>query len=126
MNDHERQAVRRATGGTAEDLAAAAYERAGARIIGRNHRLKCGELDLIVEEKVGSELVLVFVEVRARSELASWETPAESLTPSKLRKLRNAASSYLASYRGPASSVRFDLASWDLQTLRLHRNFWWY
>ncbi len=126
MDDQEKQAVRRATGGTAEDLAAAEYEKAGARIVARNHRLKCGELDLVVEETDGSEIVLVFVEVRARSELASWETPAESLTPSKLRKLRNAASSYLASYRGAATSVRFDLASWNLQTMQIHKNFWWY
>jgi putative endonuclease len=126
MNDHERQALRRAAGQTAEDLAAAEYEKAGARILARNHRLKCGELDLIVEERVGSQLMLVFVEVRARSERASWESPAESLTPSKLRKLRSAASLYLASYRGAATCVRFDLASWNHETLQIHRNFWWY
>ncbi len=126
MNDHDRQAVRRATGEGAENLAAAEYERAGARVIARNYRVKCGELDLVVEEPRGAEVTLAFVEVRARTESASWETPAESLTPAKLRKLKNAAGFFLAAYRGPATSVRFDLASFDGSGLRIHKNFWWY
>jgi len=126
MNDHDRQAVRRATGEGAEQLAATEYERAGARVLARNYRVKCGELDLVVEESDASGVTLAFVEVRARVESASWETPAESLTPAKLRKLRNAASVFLAAYRGGATSVRFDLASFDGRGLRIHKNFWWY
>jgi len=132
MHGHElgpagrRQQHRALAGRSAEDLAAEAYERAGSRILARNYRLKCGEIDIVVEEPGGSGTTLVFVEVRARCRRASWETPAESLTFPKLQRLRKAAAHFLAGYRGPAVGVRFDLASWDFSELRIERNFWWY
>ena len=122
----ERQERRRRHGKEGEELACEAYLKAGARLVARNYQLKCGELDLIVEEDSGTGLTLVFVEVRSRDPLSSWETPAESLTPAKLRRIRNAASEFLMHYTGEARDVRFDLASWNLTGLQLWKNFWWY
>lgn len=81
------------------------------------------ELDLVLEDPVRSELVVV--EVRARTPGRAWETAAESLSPAKLRRLRNATQLFLLDYRGPMKSLRFDLAEWD-GLLKIHRNFWWY
>ena len=121
------------TGKKAEDLACESYLSAGARLLVRNYRLRCGEVDLIFEEpategphfSLGSP-TLVFVEVRARSPECSWESPEESLSASKLRRLRLTAEHFLSHYRGPAKSIRFDLASWNLKDIRIFKNFWWY
>jgi len=122
----ERQERRRRHGKEGEELACEAYLKAGARLLARNYQVKCGELDLIVEEDSGTGLTLVFVEVRSRDPSSSWETPAESLTPVKLRRIRNAASEFLMRYEGGALQVRFDLASWNLTGLQIWKNFWWY
>ena len=125
----EGSAQRRAfTGKTAEDLACQAYLDQGARLVARNYRLRCGEIDLIFEEPEDKcrESTLVFVEVRARNPALSWETPSESLSASKLQRLRRTANQFLANYKGKATSVRFDLASWDLSSLEILKNFWWY
>jgi len=118
---------RKTIGDQAEALALEAYLRRDARLLARNFRVKCGELDLVLEESnPEGRLELVIVEVRARDPSRAWETPAESLTPQKLRRIRNASALFLRDYDGPARDVRFDLASWDGESLRIHPNFWWY
>ncbi|MEN9722663.1 MAG: hypothetical protein RJB38_649 [Pseudomonadota bacterium] len=103
------------------------YEQAGARVIARNFRLKCGELDLVVEEQAPSGWwTLIFVEVRSRTYGKSWDRPEESLTLPKLFRIRHAAERFLQGYQGPARSIRFDLASWNHRELKVFRNFWWY
>ena len=92
-------------------------------MLARNYQVKCGELDLVFEDLERRELVVV--EVRARTAGRAWETAAESLSPGKLRRLRNATELFLLDYRGTMNSLRFDLAEWD-GSLRIHRNFWWY
>lgn len=114
---------RKQLGDAAEQAAFEYYCRAGARLLARNYRVKCGELDLVLEDLGRRELVVV--EVRARTCGRAWETAAESLSPAKLRRLRNATQLFLLDYRGPMESLRFDLAEWD-GSLRIHRNFWWY
>ncbi|MBU6374506.1 MAG: YraN family protein [Bdellovibrionales bacterium] len=124
---------RNLTGKKAEDLACQSYLSVGAQLLVRNYRLRCGEVDLIFEEPAAEgpqfslkSPTLVFVEVRARSPQCSWESPEESLSASKLRRIRLTAGHFLSHYRGPAQSIRFDLASWDLKMIRIFKNFWWY
>jgi putative endonuclease len=93
----------------------------GYRLLERNFRSKGGEIDLIFEHRRerrpspatgGTQLELVFVEVRARS----WDglvSGLESVGPKKQRNLTRVARAYLARYRGGAQGVRFDLVDWD-------------
>lgn len=87
-----------------EDLAAAALERRGYRTIERNVHYRVGELDLVMEEAG----VLVFVEVRQRSE-PTFGGAAESLVTRKRAKVRRAAAMWLARHGASERSVRFDV-----------------
>ncbi len=117
---------RAAWGRLAEDEALRCYAASGARLVSRNYRRKCGEIDLVMEEPVGNEWVLVFIEVRARNQVSCWDSPEESLTAAKVRRLGNTARLFLKDYRGAASSVRFDLVALDGRETRILKNFWWY
>jgi putative endonuclease len=126
----------RIRGNRAEQAALDTYLASGARLLARNYRVKCGELDLVLEERPSGRgalerealAELVIVEVRGRVPGAAWETPAESLTPSKLAKIRAASELFLRdhAFSGGWHSVRFDLAAWDGSAIQIHRNFWWY
>lgn len=95
------------SGGTdphwAEELAAAALQRRGYRLLARNARYRVGELDLVMEEAG----VLVFVEVRQRSD-PRFGGAAESLGPAKQQRVRRAAALWLAEHRVTEQPVRFD------------------
>ena len=96
---------RRARGGAAEDRACRHLERSGMTIVERNFRTPGGEIDIVA--RTGD--VLVFVEVRSRTE-DGFETPEASVTPAKRRRIASAARSYLSSV--PPSSwreARFDV-----------------
>lgn len=70
------------TGEMGEDMAAEFLSSLGYRIIDRNIRYKCGEIDIIASERDE----IVFVEVRTRS--VGWIMPAEfTVGPSKIKKL---------------------------------------
>jgi len=94
-------------GRAAEDLAAAHLAGQGLHILARNYRVAGGEIDLIARH--GAELV--FVEVRSRRS-AAFGSAAESVTPSKRRRLLLAAQHYLATLgqRTPPP-CRFDVIS---------------
>jgi len=120
-------------GDQAEQKALQAYLDRGARLLSQNYRVKAGELDLVFEEDgiEAPQMQLVIVEVRSRTPGRAWETPAESLTPSKLARIRRATSCWLVDprWRDHArrwDSIRFDLAAWDGSRLEIHPNFWWY
>ncbi len=117
-------------GKAAEDLALRAYLAWGAALLCRNYRVKCGELDLILEEPgLDGARGLVIVEVRGRRLDRAWESPAESLSQAKLSRIRNATSVFLFQDAGDCSrwsSIRFDLAAWDGERLQIYPNFWWY
>jgi putative endonuclease len=85
-------------------------EQRGYRLLECNYRCRWGEIDLIFEQELDGKgkTELVFVEVRARGETA-WVSPMESLDWKKQRRLQKTAQYYLSSYRGLASSMRFDL-----------------
>lgn len=86
-------------------------------LIARNYRRKVGEIDLIFEEErlaapSSEKYEIVFVEVRYRGP-HSWQSGIESVGFRKRRRLSLAIRSFLAHYRGPASSVRVDILAWD-------------
>lgn len=94
-------------GRAAEHRAAAHLAAQGLQILTRNYRVAGGEIDLIARH--GAELV--FVEVRSRRSTA-FGSAAESVTPTKRRRILLAAQHYLMSLnqRTPPP-CRFDIVS---------------
>ncbi len=98
-------ARRQALGRLGEDAAARYLEGLGLSVLSRNFRVRRGEIDLIARDGPA----LVFVEVKTRRG-TGYGTPAASVTPVKVRRLRRAALEYLDQHTGPASGeLRFDL-----------------
>jgi putative endonuclease len=95
---------RKRLGDAGEALAAAHLEKAGCRIIARNHRCRRGEVDLVAE--MGD--LLIFVEVRTR-ETAAFGAPEETVGYKKQQRVVLAAQDFLARRRGPERGVRFDV-----------------
>ena len=96
-----------ATGGDAEDRAAALLARHGLAIVDRNYRTRLGEIDLIARE--GD--CLVFVEVRSRAGDAFGDA-LESIGPRKVSRIVAAARQYLSNFvRLPP--CRFDVVALD-------------
>lgn len=86
------------------EQAAARYLRAqGLRIIAKNVRYACGEIDLIAED--GKTLVFIEVRLRQHNALVS---AAESITPSKQQKWKRAAQQYLQENYRQMPDCRFD------------------
>lgn len=83
--------VPRPRGAWAEDAAARLLERAGLRILARNHRVRGGELDVVAREPDGT---VVFVEVKQRRR-SRFGTPGEHLGSLKAARVRRAALFYL-------------------------------
>jgi putative endonuclease len=97
---------RQRLGNRAEDAAAAYLEAQGARIILRNYRCRCGELDLVA--RLG-ESELIIAEVRTRSSQA-FGGAAASIDARKRRRLLRAASRLLQQRRDLARlRARFDV-----------------
>jgi putative endonuclease len=96
-------------GRAGEELAARWYVDQGYEIAARNWRCPSGELDIVARR--GRELVVC--EVKTRSS-AAFGSPGESVTRSRQRRLRRAASQYLADDGGRGggrwATVRFDVA----------------
>ncbi len=95
---------RSALGSEGEALACRHLAKLGYRILARNYRGRCGEIDIVAEEG-GS---LIFVEVKTRSGPA-FGHPLEAVTPRKQRQLGRVASEYLAHHGGHDRPVRFDV-----------------
>lgn len=91
-------------GHSGEKAAARFLQRQGYKILVRNYRVRWGEIDLVCRH----EGVLVFVEVKTRSE-GSWGSPAEAVTHGKQRRLVRAARSYLSELDVQGMPVRFDV-----------------
>jgi len=110
-------------GASAEDQAAQAYERRGARILARRHRNEAGEIDLILL----LDGILVFAEVKRRKNRAAL---AESITERQWLRLGLAATHYMVSHRNETGAIRgcrFDAvligADGDLQIIENARTF---
>lgn len=96
---------RKEWGNWGEQVVAEDIRRQGGTILERQYRCRWGEIDLIARTADG---ILCFVEVKTRSTRAI-APPRASVTPAKQRKLRDAASWYLAQ-RELDCPCRFDVA----------------
>lgn len=94
--------TRAAAGALAEKLAADFLIARGLTILERNWRRRCGELDLIAQDRE----VLVFVEVRLRRR-SDFGGAAASIGASKRSRMAAAAGLYLARL-GHTPPCRFD------------------
>ena len=90
------------TGLSAESRAAAYLVAKGYRIVARRFRTPVGEVDIVARRRG----VLVFVEVKARSNL---DDAAFSLLPRQQQRIAAAAGAWLAAHPEDAeSNIRFD------------------
>ncbi|RMG26071.1 MAG: YraN family protein [Armatimonadetes bacterium] len=107
----------RRIGDEAEDRAARYLAEIGYVLVKRNYVGRDSEIDLIALD--GD--CLVFVEVRYRKS-RDWESPEESVSPAKQRRLWRAAEQYLADVVGKEMSMRFDVIALTETDLRHHKD----
>jgi len=105
-------------GDAAENVALRHLQAQGLRLIARNVRYRCGELDLVMWDGQ----ILVFVEVRYRTP-SSYGTAADSIGRKKQAKIMRAASLWLQAQRYTAMpNCRFDAVTVDGDGLCWHPN----
>ena len=92
------------TGLSAESRAAAFLIAKGYRILAKRFRTPYGEIDLVARRRN----LIAFVEVKARSR-TRFGTPAEFVTPAKMRQLTLAAEAYLIEENLLSTPARFDV-----------------
>ncbi|GHD78658.1 putative endonuclease [Salinibacterium amurskyense] len=90
-------------GARGEQLATDHLTSAGLEILDRNWRCSQGELDIVARERDE----LVFVEVKTRSSVM-FGHPFESITATKLARLRRLAAAWCDDHPGSGASVRID------------------
>jgi putative endonuclease len=95
-----------ALGKYGEDIAAQHLLELGMAIVARNWRCNVGEIDIVARD--GHTLVICEVKTRSSHDLG---TPAEAITPRKLRRLRTLAFRYLNDQQMYFPLVRIDLVS---------------
>lgn len=95
---------RRNLGNRGEDLACSFIKKQGYRLVTRNFRKKCGEIDIIAYEND----VLVFMEVKTRSD-NSKGSPLAAVTKQKQQQIIKTATYYLAENDSFDVSCRFDV-----------------
>jgi len=97
-------------GARGEDEAARAYARRGARVLARNERNACGEIDLVVEE--GEVLVAVEVKTRtlAPDGAPPMGRPAEAVSRARLDRLARAFDLYAQARGLLGARRRLDVA----------------
>jgi putative endonuclease len=106
MPSSPKLASRASLGQHAEELACQHLQRVGFAIVARNVRVGRLELDVIAQRGV----LVVFCEVRSRSD-DRMMTPAQTIGPLKVRRVRHAAAQWLRHHRHGPVQVRFDVAS---------------
>jgi putative endonuclease len=100
---------RRETGIIGENLACEFLGKNGYQIIERNFRCPGGEVDIVAQQHD----TLVFVEVRTKSS-QQFGSPEESITPTKMEHLRNAAAYYWQSRSNLPESWRIDVIAIEM------------
>lgn len=96
----------RALGAWGEDLAARHLEGAGLVVLDRNWRCREGEIDIVARD--GDAIVICEVKTRRGQAFGS---PAEAVTPGKLRRLRLLAIRWMAASGTRAATIRFDVVA---------------
>ncbi len=92
-----------------EELACRELRRRGYAILARGYRTRHGEIDIVAKD----DGVLVFVEVKARSD-QRFGGPLAAVTRLKQRKLTRMALDYLSRSRTVGVPCRFDIVAVDL------------
>jgi putative endonuclease len=101
-------ATRQEIGRAGEDRAVAWYEAHGYRVLDRNWRTRNGEIDIVA----GGGGVVVFCEVKTRT-TTRFGRGAEAVGPTKQRRIRGLALSWLQQSEQRFDEVRFDVADVD-------------
>jgi len=91
-------------GNIGEELAVNYLRGKGYRVLDRNYRSRCGELDIILLK----DEVLVFVEVKTRRS-DKYGAPREAVNYHKVNKIVNTANNYLIHKKMSSYNVRFDV-----------------
>ena len=94
---------RKETGALGEKLAGDFLKKRGYRILDTNYRGPDGEIDIVVRWKD----TLVFVEVRTKKSL-EFGSPEESITRTKMDRLRTTAARYLQTHDNLPQQWRID------------------
>lgn len=97
---------RRDTGLLGEKLAQDFLKKRGYDILETNYRTPDGEVDIIAKQRE----TLVFVEVRTKKSL-NFGTPEESITPTKMERLRLVAQHYRQTHEDLPASWRIDVVA---------------
>lgn len=101
--------ARKRRGNEAESAACAHLRRAGLEQVAANANFRCGELDLVMLERLPGGDILVFVEVRYRRH-RGFGGGAASVDAGKRRRLVRAAAQFLAMHpRLSRLPCRFDV-----------------
>lgn len=86
-----------------EQAAANFLKQQGLRIVAKNLRYPCGEIDIVAQDKH----TLVFIEVRLRQQHA-FVSAAQSINSAKQQKWKRAAQHYLQTHYTSPPDCRFD------------------
>ena len=100
---------RRDVGLLGEKLAQDFLKKRGYRILESNYRCREGEVDIVTRHKDS----LVFVEVRTKRSL-EFGSPEESITPTKMEKLRAVAAHYQQTHDNLPASWRIDVVAVEM------------
>jgi putative endonuclease len=103
MNAH-RHSYAKELGEKAEGLAEAFFIEKGYHVLERNYRVRCGEIDLILEDRSR----VIFVEVKSRVS-AKYGLPQEAITYHKKRQIIRVAKWYLQKKGYLDREIRFDV-----------------
>ena len=101
--------TRREVGILSEKLAGNFLEKRGYHILETNYRRPVGEIDIIARHKDS----LVFVEVRTKKS-RQFGSPEESITPTKMARLRAVAAHYGQNRDNLPPSWRIDVVAIEL------------
>ena len=112
-------ATRRATGQQMEQLASRYLRKQGLQVLENNYYSKRGEIDLICRD--GDTLVFVEVRFRKSDGLTSG---AESITPTKTRRIIHTAQCYLQQHALWQMPCRFDVVDISRSSLGRHHIHW--
>lgn len=94
------------SGALAEEAAARYLSAMGMRVLARNFRTRCGEIDIVALD--GD--TLVFVEVKYRK-VSGFGAPHEFVTRRKIERMKKAAWTYIERHKLFDAYMRFDVVS---------------
>lgn len=97
-------AEKQGVGKRGEDLAADYLIKQGSKILERNYRQRCGEIDIIARDGK----TLVFIEVKTRRS-NTFGSPFDAITPKKQQQIATTAKDYLCRKKLFNKPARFDV-----------------